>query len=71
MIPNKIVEAKKQPGKYVCKSAGQYFFIEVDASGQVHQLASRHLVRDGILSDDGWNDGPATQAMRVFRLEEL
>jgi hypothetical protein len=69
-MPPKIAEAKKTPGKYLCKGSA-VFFIEVGTTGRVYQLDPRTLVIDGELSDDGWNDGPATTKMRVFRLEEI
>lgn len=70
-VLEKILKAKQTPGLYVCKRIGAMLFIEVDEKGNVYQLSPSRLTRDGILSDDGWNESPHTQAMQVFRLEQI
>lgn len=69
-LPPKIQLAKQTPGRYLCHSGG-LLFIQVDTDGTIHQLNLRKMAPDGILSDDGWSDSPATQNMTVYRLEEL
>lgn len=70
MVPAKIIEAKKTPGIYLLHGAST-FFIRITLDKRVWQLRPRDFSINGELSDDGWNDSPATQSMRVFRLEEL
>lgn len=50
---------KSQPGRYAITNPrawmmqGQYFLVEVDTEGNIHQL-NPQLERDGILDDEGW-----------------
>jgi hypothetical protein len=70
MIPAKVLEAKKTPGIYLLHGI-HVFFVKITLDKKVWQLNPHDFAITGELSDEGWHDNPATQNMRVFRLEEI